>query len=75
MDNLMKINTSKTNYMLFSCYQQDLATRLYVNEETIDSKKIVKIRGVWISEDAGNWSINISEICKKSYGRISIRLS
>ena len=70
--NLMKINTSKTNYMLFSRCQQNFATRLSVNGDTIDRKKAVKILGVWISEDAGDWSINITEICKKSYARISM---
>ena len=70
--NLMKINTSKTNYMVFSRCQQDFTTRLSINGDTIDRKKVVKILGVWISEDAGDWSVNIAEICKKSYGRISM---
>ena len=71
-DNLMKINTSKTNYMVFSRCQENFATRLSINGDVIDRKKVVKILGVWISEDAGDWSINISDICKKSYARISM---
>ena len=70
--NLMKINTSKTNYMVFSRCQQDFTTRLSINGDTIYRKKVIKILGVWISEDAGDWSVNIAEICKKSYGRISM---
>ena len=68
----MKINTSKTNYMVFSRCQENFATRLSINGDVIDRKKVVKILGVWISEDAGDWSINISDICKKSYARISM---
>jgi hypothetical protein len=71
-DKLMKINSSKTNYMVFSRCQQDFATRLSINGDVIERKKVVKILGVWISEDAGDWSINTTEICKKSYGRISM---
>ena len=68
--NLMKINSSKSNYMVISRCQEDFATRLTINGDVIERKKVVKILGVWISEDAGDWSINISEICKKAYGRI-----
>ena len=35
-------------------------------------KHINKILGVWLTEDAGNWHKNVSEICKKAYGRVSI---
>ena len=67
----MKINTSKTNYMVFSGYQENFATRLSINGDVIDCKKVVKILEVWICEDAGDWSINLSNICKKSYASIS----
>ena len=68
----MKINSSKSNYMVISRCQEDFTTRLTINGDVIERKKVVKILGVWISEDAGDWSINISEICKKAYGRISM---
>ena len=71
-ENLMKINSSKSNYMVLSRCQEDFTTRLTINGDVIERKKAVKILGVWISEDAGDWSINISEICKKAYGRISM---
>ena len=68
----MKINTAKTNYMIFSRCQENFTTRLSINGDTIQRKKVVKILGVWISEDAGDWSVNTSEICKNAYGRISM---
>ena len=71
-NNLMKINSSKSNYQIFSRCQTDFATRLTIGGDKIDRKPISKILGVWISEDAGDWSINTSEICKKSYARISM---
>ena len=32
----------------------------------------ISLSGVWITEDAGDWSVNFSEICKKAYVRISV---
>ena len=71
-NNLMKINSSKSNYMVFSRSKEDFATRLTLNDEKIDRKSVNKILGLWLTEDAGNWQKNISEICKKAYGRISM---
>ena len=70
--NLMKINTAKTNYMIFSRSQEYFTTRLSIKGDTIERKAALKILGVWITEDAGDWSVNTSEICKKAYGRISM---
>jgi hypothetical protein len=52
-NNLMKINSSKSNYQVFSRSKENFATRLTINNETIDRKSIVKILGVWLTEDAG----------------------
>ena len=71
-NNLMKINSSKSNYQVFSRSKENFATRLTINNEKIDRKSIVKILGVWLTEDAGCWEKNVSEICKKAYGRISM---
>ena len=70
--NLMKINTTKTNYMIISRSQENFTTRLSINGDKIDRQSVVKVLGVWISEDVGDWSYNISQICKKAYGRISM---
>jgi hypothetical protein len=71
-ENLMKIISSKTNYMIISRSQENFTTRLSINGEKIDRKSVVKVLGVWLSEDAGDWSINISQICRKAYGRLSM---
>ena len=68
----MKINSSKSNYMIFSRCMEDFTTRLTLDNEKIDRKPINKILGVWLTEDAGNWNKNVSEICKKAYGRVSM---
>ena len=57
-DKLMKINSSKSNYVIFSWSSEHFATRLSIDGEKIDRKFAVKILGVWISEDAGDWSRN-----------------
>ena len=36
--------------------------RLSINGDVIDRKKVVNILGVWISEDEGDWRINMQEI-------------
>ena len=71
---LMKINSGiiKTNYVIFSRCQENFTTRLSINGNTIDRKYVIKILGVWISEDAGDWSVNTQEIYRKSYARISM---
>ena len=70
--NLMKINSSKSNYMVMTRTKEDFVTRLTLNGDKIDRKQVNKIIGVWLSEDIGNWEKNTSEICKKAYGRISM---
>ena len=45
---MMQLNEQKTNYMVFSRSQTEVATRLTVNSKTIDSIEEVKLVGVWI---------------------------
>ena len=68
----MKTNSSKSNYMIFSRCLDDFTTRLTLNNEKIDRKPVNKILGLWLTEDAGNWQKNTSEICKKAYGRVAM---
>ena len=72
VQNSMKINSSKSNYMIFSRCHENFATRLTLNGEKIDRKEVNKILGIWLTEDAGDWQKNTSEICKKAYGRMSM---
>ena len=71
-NNLMKINSSKSNYMVFSRSKENFTTRLFLNNDKIDRKPVNKILGLWLTEDAGNWQKNVSEICKKAYGRVAM---
>ena len=57
--------------MIFSQCQESFTTQLSIIGITIDRKFVIRILVVWISEDAGDWSVNTKKTCKKSYGRIS----
>ena len=69
--NLMRINPTKCNYMVFSRSKENVATRLAVNDKILERKNMTKILGVWIDEDL-NWSRNVKEICVKSFSRMSM---
>ena len=66
----MKLNESKSYYLIFTRAQKDFATRLTINNKFLERLNVIKILGVWISED-GSWSRNIKEILKRGYSRIS----
>ena len=70
-DNLMKLNPSKCNYMVFSRSKEQFATRLNIDNTILERKNASKILGVWISDDL-SWSRNCQEICIKAYSRISM---
>ena len=70
--NLMKLNPSKSSYMVFSRSQEEFATRLALNSKILEQKTVAKILGVWIEEDAGCWQKNTTELCKSAYSRISM---
>ena len=72
INNKMKVNESKCNYMLFSRSKEQMLTRLSLNNVTIDRIPVSKVLGIWISKDVGNWERNTTEICKKAYARISM---
>ena len=65
--NLMKLNEAKCSYMVFSRSKTKFATRLTLNNQTLDRISVTKLLGIWISEDL-SWS----EICQKAYSRLSI---
>ena len=53
--NLMVFNETKSNYMVFSRSETEFATRLTMNNKTIDRIEEVKLRGVslttWLDWD------------------------
>ena len=69
--NLMRLNTAKSNYMIFSRSRQDFATRLHLDGTKLDQVDVTKLLGMWISEDL-TWAKNTKEICIKAYSRLSM---
>ena len=47
--NQMKLNEKKTNYMVFSRSDTEVATRLTLNQMNIDRIEEAKILGVWVT--------------------------
>ena len=70
-DNLIKINASKCNYMVFSRSKEQFSTRLTIDNAVLERKQSIKILGVWLSDDL-SWSRNCKEICIKAYSRMSM---
>ena len=70
-ENLMKLNEAKSSYMVISRSETKFATRLTLNNQTLDKISVTKLLGIWISEDL-SWSRNCQEICQKAYSRLSI---
>ena len=69
--NLMELNASKSNYMVFTRTRTDFMTRLTLNDEKLDQVKVTKLLGVWISEDL-SWTRNTEEISRKCFSRLSL---
>ena len=70
-DNLMKINESKCNYMIFTRSESKFATRLHINNVNLEKIPVTKILGIWLSEEA-SWNRNCKEITIKAYSRLSM---
>ena len=70
-DNLMRINISKTNYMLFTRSRTDFATRFNVDGVKIDQLTEAKICGLWITDDL-KWEKNSREITRGAFARVSM---
>ena len=69
--NNMKLNTQKSNYMVISRKKDNFATRLKLDNKTVDRQTEIRHLGVWLCEDL-SWEKNISEICKKAYSRVKM---
>jgi len=70
-ENKMRLNASKTNYMIFNRTRESFETRLAVEGQWMERKKSLKLLGVWLDEDGG-WSKNTQELCKRAYSRLSM---
>ena len=70
-DNIMKLNETKSNYLIVSKLKEDFVTRLSLNDKLLDRKNMICHLGIWITEDL-TWNKNTSEICKKAYSRMKM---
>ena len=70
-DHMMKLNTKKCSYMVFSRSNEQFATRISIDGNILEKKSTSKLLGMWISEDL-SWSKHCQEICKMAYARLSL---
>ena len=57
--------------MVISRKKDNFATRLKLDNKTVDRQTEIRHLGVWLREDM-SWEKNISEICKKAYSRVKM---
>ena len=69
--NKMMINEDKSNYMVFSRSETEMATRLVLNGQTIERKEETKIVGVWLTTWL-DWDRNTRDMCRKAYARMTM---
>ena len=69
-ENKMKLNEEKSSYKVFSRSDNKVATRLSLNDYTLERVEEIKLVGVWIT----TWLDldNAREICKKAYARMTM---
>ena len=70
-DNLMQLNPSKSNYMIFSRSNTEFATRLSLDNHTLDRIEEVKLVEVWFTIYL-DWEKNTREMKKKAYARLTL---
>ena len=70
-DNLMQLNPTKSNYMVFSRSNTEFATRLSLDNHTLDRIEEVKLVGVWLTTYL-DWEKNTREMKKKAYARLTL---
>ena len=57
--------------MIFSRSNTEFATRLALNQQTLERVEAVKLVGVWITTFL-DWEKNTKELCKKVYARLTL---
>ena len=53
--NLAKLNTEKSQYVVHTRMKEDFATRFTLNGAYIERQTSTKILGVWMGEDPSSW--------------------
>ena len=71
-ENLMKLNSGKSKYMLHTRTKENFATRFTIDGSLIDRETVTKVLGVWIGEDPSNWDFNTKQIMKRTYASMSV---
>lgn len=69
--NCMKLNLTKSNYIIFTRSQTHFSTRLSLGNTNVEQVRAIKLLGVWISEDL-SWGRNCQEMIIKAYSRITL---
>ena len=70
-DNLMQINESKSNFIIFTRSKQEFTTRLNINNVPLEKLSVIKLLGIWLEQDM-SWDKNTKEICKKSFSSVQM---
>ena len=69
--NLMLLNESKCNYIIYTRSKEEFSTRLTMNGVILQRVSAVKLLGVWLDEDM-SWETNTKQICIKAFSRVSM---
>ena len=69
--NLMRINTKKSNYIIFTSSKANFGTRLTLNDQLLDRVDEIKVVGVWLQSDL-KWGKNTKELTRKAFCRVSM---
>ena len=71
-DRQMKLNTKKTNYMIFNFSKNyNFNTRLTIEGTKLDQVKETKLLGLVLRDDL-SWKSNSAELTKRAYSRMLI---
>ena len=71
-ENLFKLNSKKTSYMIFNfCQSAQFQTRLHVKETLLNQVRETRLLGVVLRDDL-KWSSNIDELVRRAYVRMII---
>ena len=70
--NLAKLNSEKSSYVIHTRMKEDFATRFNLDNSYIDRKTCIKVLGVWIGVDPSNWDKNTTELIKRTYASMTM---
>ena len=70
--NLSKLNSNKSSYMIHSRMKESFATRFTLDNKHIERKTVCKVLRVWVGEDPSCWERNTRKIVKRTYAYMSM---